>query len=60
MALPTRLHNSCSSSSNSGGGITINMNIKIASASTADAARLAKDVKKILEKDLQTNKIISY
>jgi murein DD-endopeptidase MepM/ murein hydrolase activator NlpD len=51
---------SSSSSSNSGGGITINMNIKIASASTADAARLAKDVKKILEKDLQTNKIISY
>lgn len=52
---------SASSSSHSGGGgITINMNIKIASASTADAARLARDVKNILEKDLQNNKIISY
>lgn len=48
------------SSSGGGSGVTINMNIKIASASTADAARLARDVKHILEKDLQNNKIISY
>jgi len=41
-------------------GVTINMNVNIAHASVADAQRLARQVKDILERDLRNNSIRSY
>jgi hypothetical protein len=42
-----------------GQGITINMNVTVSKGNTEDAIRLARDVKKILERDLRVNTIAS-
>ena len=49
-----------SSTGVSGGqGITINMNVTVSKGNTEDAVRLARDIKKILERDLRVNTIAS-
>jgi hypothetical protein len=52
--------NSMGSAGGSDGSITINMNVNIAHASTADAQRLARQVKDILQRDLRTDSIRNY
>jgi hypothetical protein len=46
--------------SGSDGGVTINMNVNIAHASTADAQRLARQVKDILQRELRTDSVRNY
>ena len=52
--------NIASSVSNQGRGVTINMNINIAQANTIEAAKMAQEIKTVLERELRDSAIRNY
>lgn len=54
---PLTMGSGVNSSSNAGGAVTINMNVTLTNGGTADARKLANEVKNILQNELRMSKI---